>query len=117
MGSADSHGSESRVDTQAYNIDYLPSAEKSLERLDEQTRKRIMDRIDDLAHDPRPSDSEIVQELIKERVRRIRVGDYRVLYQVFDGELLIVVVRVANRADSYDHAVLAALRKSLKSRG
>jgi mRNA-degrading endonuclease RelE of RelBE toxin-antitoxin system len=45
----------------------------------------------------------------KERILRVRVGDYRVLYQVFDARLIVLVVRVADRRDAYGTVAMQRL--------
>ena len=47
----------------------------------------------------------------KTKVYRVRVGEYRVIYQVRDAQLVVLVVRIANRRDVYDR--LQTLLKSL----
>jgi mRNA interferase RelE/StbE len=58
---------------------------------------RIGKRIEKLATNPRPDG---VKEL-SDGSYRIRIGGYRVLYQVHDAQLLIIVIRVRNRKDAY----------------
>lgn len=78
----------------------LRRARKELEALPRQVQQSIARKIEALASDPYPRDSrELAGEL--EGLRRIRVGDYRVLYGVDDGVLIIEVVRVAHRREVY----------------
>lgn len=63
-----------------------------------QDRRRIVTRIQGLETDPRPPGSE---KLSGEEKYRLRQGDYRILYEILDQELLVTVVRVANRKDAY----------------
>ena len=55
--------------------------------------------IDNLAHDPRPSG---VKKLKGSPDYRIRVGDYRVIYSIFDVVLLVEIVKVGQRGNFYD---------------
>jgi len=84
----------------SYRVLIKPSAAKEIEAVDQKKdRQRIVARIRSLADDPRPPDCE---KLAGEDDRyRIRVGRYRVIYSVGDGELLVVVVRVGHRKDVY----------------
>lgn len=61
-------------------------------------RDRIRSAIDGLAMDPRPHG---VVKLAGRDDYRIRVGDYRVVYAVDDGELLVLVARIAHRQEVY----------------
>lgn len=84
----------------SYRVLIKPSAAKEIEAVDQKKdRQRIVARIRSLADDPRPPGCE---KLAGEDDRyRIRVGRYRVIYSVGDGELLVVVVRVGHRKDVY----------------
>ena len=84
----------------SYRLLIKPSAAKELEAVDpRKDRQRIVAGIRSLAEDPRPPGCE---KLAGEDDRyRIRVGRYRVIYSVGDGELLVVVVRVGHRKDVY----------------
>jgi mRNA interferase RelE/StbE len=84
----------------SYRILIKSSAAKEIEAVDQKKdRQRIVAGIRSLADDPRPPGCE---KLAGEDDRyRIRVGRYRVIYSVGDGELLVVVVRVGHRKDVY----------------
>ena len=81
-----------------YQVSILPPALKAISKLDRTTRDRIMAAIDDLANDPRPTQ---VEKLAKYELWRVRVGDYRIVYEVDDRSRLVAVVRVGNRRDIY----------------
>lgn len=82
----------------SYNLVITRSAAKELERVPTKDRRRIVDRIAGLAHDPRPPACE---KLSGEDKYRIRQGDYRILYEIVDDRLIVTVVRVGNRRDVY----------------
>ena len=77
-----------------------PSAAKEIEAVDQKKdRQRIVARILALADEPRPMGCE---KLAGANGRyRIRVGQYRVIYSIADDELLVLVVRVADRKHVY----------------
>ena len=85
----------------AYAIEVLPSAARQIAKLPADVRKRIARRIDSLAVNPRPAGVKILAA--DEQIHRLRVGDYRVLYQVKDDVLLIIVVKVGHRRDVDRH--------------
>lgn len=74
------------------------SAQKELQKLDKSVAKRILARIYLLAENPYPSASE---PLVGRSGRRLRVGDYRVIYEVLDSQLIIHVIRVGHRREVY----------------
>ena len=84
----------------SYRVLIKPSAAKEIEAVDQKTdRQRIVATILALADEPRPVGSE---KLAGERDRyRVRVGRYRIVYSIADDELLVLVVRVADRKDVY----------------
>ena len=66
---------------------------------DENLKRRIGRAIDALEINPRPPGC--IKLTGVENVWRVRVGDYRILYEVFDQRLSILVIRIANRRDAY----------------
>lgn len=79
-----------------YQIAFLPTAEDQLADLDKPIRKRIRDRIDGLAKNPRDG-----KKLTGDDLWRVRVGKYRIVYKIEDDKVLITVVRIANRDEVY----------------
>lgn len=82
-----------------YQITVKPKAAKALEKLNEPDYSAIKAAIYGLANNPRP------HGYIKLKGRegyRIRVGDYRVIYSIFDKILTVNVVAIGNRRDVYE---------------
>ncbi|WP_419863173.1 type II toxin-antitoxin system RelE family toxin [Candidatus Poriferisodalis sp.] len=84
-----------------YSIRIKRSAERELARIAKPQRRRIIDAIDRLADQP-DAGSSLKGSL--RGLRRIRVGDCRVLYEVLDGELIVLFVRVVRRREAYRHS-------------
>ena len=82
----------------SYSIRIKCSARRELAQLQRDIRDRIIDAIDALREQPL-SGSPLKGGL--RGLRRQRVGDYRILYELLDDELVILVVRVAHRRESY----------------
>jgi mRNA interferase RelE/StbE len=82
-----------------YRIEVRPAAARALRKVDPQVRPRIQGAIALLAEDPRPPAS---RALRGRPGYRLRVGDYRIIYTIVDGVLLIVVVALGHRRDVYD---------------
>lgn len=61
-------------------------------------RRRLVARIENLGTNPRPPGCE---KLSGEGKYRLRQGDYRILYEILDRELLVTVVRMGHRRDGY----------------
>lgn len=82
----------------SYEVFTTGKVEKAIARLPEDTYQRMNAALDALADDPRPSGHE---KLSGREGYRIRVGDYRAIYQIDDEERRVDVVRVAHRRDVY----------------
>lgn len=80
-----------------YEILFRPAAVKELERLPEAIQRRIVRAVEGLAVDPRPAGC--VRLAGDENAWRIRIGAYRVLYEIEDARLIVLVVRVGHRKD------------------
>lgn len=81
-----------------YSVRLKRSAAKELEAVPLKDRRRIVARIEQLRLDPRPTGSE---KLSGEEKYRVRQGNYRILYEIVDRELIITVVRISHRRDVY----------------
>ena len=80
-----------------YRIETVSSRiKRELFRIPPLDRQRIAEAVQTLADDPRPPG---VKQL-ELNVYRLRVGDYRVIYKVFDAEGVILIGRVARRSES-----------------
>ena len=81
-----------------YRIDYAPAAAKQFRKFDREIYVRIRPVIDALADNPRPSGCTV---LTVEKRYRIRVGDFRIVYEIHDSRLLVLVVRIGHRGNVY----------------
>jgi mRNA interferase RelE/StbE len=81
-----------------YRVILPRSVQKELDRLPDDVVKRILARLTQLETDPRPAD---VKKLKGRDAWRIRVGDYRVIYEIHDRELQILVITVGHRREIY----------------
>lgn len=81
-----------------YRIVITRSAAKELEDVPRKDREKIVSKIQALASEPRPVGSE---KLAGDEKYRIRHGNYRVLYQIDDGAVVVTVIRVAHRREVY----------------
>ena len=81
-----------------YSLELRKSVEKDLKEIPLPDQKRILKRIQALADDPRPPGS---KKLSSQERYRLRQGNFRILYEIEDQKLIIVVVKVGNRRDIY----------------
>ena len=82
-----------------YSLSYKPSVEKDLQSIPRSIVSRIVERIERLPSDPFPHQTAKLQGA--ERLYRLRVGDYRVVYEVDARALRIIVQSVRHRRDIY----------------
>lgn len=86
----------------SYRIEFTRPAQKELSKLAKSIQpkqlRRIRDTIDGLAEDPRPLKAESVETT---DYLRVRTGDYRIVYQVEEEVLTVLVVRIGHRREVY----------------
>ena len=82
-----------------YSVEFTSAAARAIRKLPKNVRTRLLDATEGLRDDPRPSGS---RRLIgTEFAWRIRIGDYRMFYEIEDDLLLVTVVRAAHRREVY----------------
>ena len=82
-----------------YKLEIKSSVLKVLEKIDLMYRQKIRDRIRFLAIEPRHYGS--IKLSGEENIYRTRVGKYRIIYEVYDSEVLVCVINVDHRKDVY----------------
>lgn len=82
-----------------YRVELVPSAARAFSKLDYRTQLRVERKIESLADDPRPSGVKLLS--LKERIYRVRAGDFRILCQVNDRVLTILVIAIGHRREIY----------------
>jgi mRNA interferase RelE/StbE len=83
-----------------YRLIFTKEAQKTLRRLPRNVAVLIQEKLAQLAADPYGSNSNATK--LQNRVGyRLRVGDWRVIYEIRDNELLILVVKIAGRGEVY----------------
>ena len=83
-----------------HSIEWTAPAARELRKLDRPVQRRIAMAVTALGSDPRPAGSKAMVGH-PAGVMRIRVSDYRVVYQIEDDRVLVTVVRVAPRREVY----------------
>jgi len=82
-----------------YEIYFKRAADRELRRLPEDAQRRIVAEIEQLAFEPRPHG--VVKPAGDDNLWRIRVGLYRVVYEIHDREIEVLVLRIGHRKDIY----------------
>ncbi len=82
-----------------YTIKFRPSVEKSLKKLPQKELIRIKRKIDALAENlPDPATTKIKGN---NKFHKIRAGDYRIIYEIYDDTLVVLVAKIGHRKDIY----------------
>ncbi|WP_348788925.1 type II toxin-antitoxin system RelE/ParE family toxin [Leifsonia sp. NPDC080035] len=82
-----------------YLVEVAPAAARELRKLDPRARRRIQAAVELLAETPRPP---AAKQLVNSGgAWRVRVGDYRIVYDIEDDRLVILVLRVGHRREVY----------------
>lgn len=81
-----------------YGVEFTKSSQKELSKLPKSTALRILKAIDRLSVDPRRGS---VRPMVGSTSWRLRVGDYRVIYDIYDDKLVVLVIRIRHRREVY----------------
>jgi mRNA interferase RelE/StbE len=87
----------------AWTISYTDTARKELRKLDKQTARRILDFMDERiagAENPRDTGKALTGPLLG-TFWRYRVGDYRIICEIQDGKLCVLVIEIGHRREVY----------------
>jgi mRNA interferase RelE/StbE len=82
----------------SYRLQFKRSVAKDLRDVPRADLKRILARIESLAEQPRPPG---VEKLSEPERYRLRQGDYRIVYEIHDARVLVIVVKVGHRREVY----------------
>ena len=81
-----------------FDLVFKKSVSKDLKDIPKQDVQRILERIDALRDDPRSFGS---VELSGKEYYRVRQGNYRIIYEIQDTQLVVIVIKVGHRRDVY----------------
>lgn len=82
-----------------YEISVKASVQKTIDKMDKKLASKIIERIDLLADEPRHHGS--IKLSGEENAYRTRVEKYRIVYEIFDSQVLVFVINVDHRKDIY----------------
>jgi len=86
-----------------WTIDYTESARRQLRKLDKQAARRILDFMDEriaAQEDPRNTGKALTGPMLG-AYWRYRIGDYRIICDIQDGALCVLVIEIGNRREVY----------------
>ncbi len=81
-----------------YVVEFTKSARKELHKLPHQTILQIVKAIDKLSTNPRKGN---VRPMVGVKSWRLRAGDYRIIYDILDKKLVVLIIKVRHRRDIY----------------
>ena len=81
-----------------FDLFFKESVSKDLKEIPKQDVQRILERIDALRDEPRPQGS---VKLSGKEYYRVRQGNYRIIYEIQDAQLVVIVIKVGHRREVY----------------
>jgi mRNA interferase RelE/StbE len=82
-----------------YRVSFAPAALRQFRKLPAAVQRRLSPHIDALADNPRPTG--VVKLSGVSDIYRVRVGDYRIVYEIQDVVLVVLVLKIGNRREMY----------------
>lgn len=82
-----------------YEVKLKPQAQKFIKRQGRKVQRQLIKRIENLQKDPRPPGNTLLDS--EKKIYRVRSGNYRIVYQVKDKTLLVIVAKVDDCKDIY----------------
>jgi mRNA interferase RelE/StbE len=89
------------MEPRRYDVILVASARRDLANLPVAAARRMVRSLRALETEPRPPGAAILAGGQHQRVWRIRVGDYRILYEIRDDQLVVLVIRLGHRGEVY----------------
>lgn len=83
----------------AYRIVFKPTAQRDLKKLSSKIQKRVLSEIVNLSENPRLPGIEKLTGY--EGLFRLRVGDFRIIFEIHEDEVVILIVRIGDRKEIY----------------
>ncbi|WP_173923480.1 type II toxin-antitoxin system RelE/ParE family toxin [Agromyces sp. Marseille-P2726] len=84
----------------SYRVELTTAAARQVRKLEPAARRRVVVALGELEVDPRPAGVKRLTGV--DNAWRVRVGDYRILYEIEDDVVLVTVFRVAHRREVYE---------------
>jgi mRNA interferase RelE/StbE len=81
-----------------YDVKFIATAQKQLQKLPPNSQNRIVQKIEEISSNPRLSG---YIKLSNRDGYRVRIGDYRIIYDIFDAELIVLIINIDHRKQVY----------------
>lgn len=81
----------------SYQVTLVPSAVQKITELDSEVQQRLAQKLEELALNPRSEDAHPLKDT--EQLYKVRLGEYRIIYQIEDQPLLVTVIKIAHLKD------------------
>ncbi len=81
----------------SYQVALAPSAVQKIAELDSEVQQRLAQKLEELALNPRSEDAHPLKDT--ERLYKVLLGEYRIIYQIQDQPLLVTVIKIAHLKD------------------
>jgi len=81
----------------SYQVALAPSSVEKIVELDSEVQQRVAQKLEELALNPRPKDTHPLKDT--EGLYIVRLGEYRIIYQIDDRSLLLTVIKIAHLKD------------------
>ncbi|MEH1966617.1 MULTISPECIES: type II toxin-antitoxin system RelE family toxin [unclassified Nostoc] len=81
----------------SYQVTLAPSAVQRIAELDLEVQQRLAQKLEELALNPYPEDAHPLKDT--ERLYKVHLGEYRIIYQIHDQPLLLTVIKIAHLKD------------------
>jgi mRNA interferase RelE/StbE len=94
-----------------YEVKLKPQAQKFINQQSLKVKRQLIKKIETLKENPRPAGSKPLNS--EKNIYRVRSGNYRIIYQIRDKELIVIVAKAGDRKDIYEN--LKYLIKALLS--
>jgi mRNA interferase RelE/StbE len=81
----------------SYQVALAPSSVQKIAELHSEVQQRLARKLEELALNPRPEDAQPLRDI--ERLYKVRLGEYRIIYQIEEQPLLVTVIKIAHLKD------------------
>ncbi|MBN3943322.1 MAG: type II toxin-antitoxin system RelE/ParE family toxin [Nostoc sp.] len=81
----------------SYQVVLAPSSVQTITELDSIVQQRLAQKLEELALNPRPEDAHPLKDI--EGLYKVRLGEYRIIYQIQDQPLLLTVIKITHLTD------------------
>lgn len=81
----------------SYQVALAPSAVQKITELESEVQQRLAQKLEELALNPRSEDAHPLKDT--ERLYKVRLGEYRIIYQIEDQPLLVTLIKIAYLKD------------------